>query len=302
MYDDGGTLWETRAWQDPATGQSFDTHEMLGTTYPEIADLVYQEDDGSYWLKRTWQDPATGATWDTYENIGVPVDDQTASSLPQVSAVPRFAQAGLPPADIGGADGRSRRTAAEDRRTADARRDAGRRGRHLRQRDGIFAFTRQAIQSFDQATNDLRDVAAARTAAQLGGQVADEFANALVQRAPGRGWRRTRRRAAGRPGGGRSTTASSGLLGASRHPRLRRWPRRPAVAVATSAPPPPPPPSNQVSSPPPPPIRRRPPLLLSEPGLAAGHGRSRRRAPSHWPTAACGSSFRQARLANPPLF
>ena len=99
-------------------------------------------------------------------------------------------------------------------------------------------LTRQAIQSFDQATNDLRDVAAARTAAQLGGQVADEFANALVQPGPGGG--------GGGPGGGllgglvavRSTTASSGLLGSVAPPPPPPLAQAAPVAVATSGPPP----------------------------------------------------------------
>src|ERR1051326_2013649 len=70
IYDDNGTLWEDRAWQDPETGETFDTYDMVGSTYPEIQETIYQEKDGSLWVDRTWQDPNTGATWDTYENVG----------------------------------------------------------------------------------------------------------------------------------------------------------------------------------------------------------------------------------------
>ena len=246
VYNDGGMLWETRAWQDPATGQSFDTHQMIGTTYPEIADQVYQEDDGTYWLKRTWQDPATGATWDTYENVGVPGGDLTASS---VAVAPLVAQAepgchpltsvvllegrvdlepktgGLQPVIITPGDA----GAVSDSATADS------------------PLSQQGLQAFDQATSNLNDVAAARTAGQLSSQVADEFANAIVPSAP---------RGSGGPGGGtfldglavRSATADSGLQG------LLLPPAAPAVApaapAATANPvPPPPPPAPPVQPP-----------------------------------------------------
>src|SRR5438132_5813685 len=84
VYDDGGTLWEARAWQDPATGDAFDTYDQIGATFPEQSESLYQEEDGAFWLDREWQDPATGETWHTYENVGVPVDDQRAASLPPV--------------------------------------------------------------------------------------------------------------------------------------------------------------------------------------------------------------------------
>ena len=154
---------------------------------------MYQEADGSYWLKRSWQDPATGATWDTYENVGVPVGDQIASSLPVVSAIPRLGQSdaqaqpqpgchpltsvvllegrvelqpttgGLQAFDIApGVAG-----ATSDIATADS------------------PLTQPALQAFDQATSNLRDVSAAQAAGQLGDQVADEFASAIVPSAPG---------------------------------------------------------------------------------------------------------------------
>ena len=81
IYDDGGMLWVARAWQDATTGESFNTYDQLGATYPEIAESVYQEEDGSFWLDREWQDPDSGETWQTYEDVGVPADDLQAAAL-----------------------------------------------------------------------------------------------------------------------------------------------------------------------------------------------------------------------------
>jgi hypothetical protein len=255
VYDDNGTLWETRAWQDPSTGTSFDTHEQVGATYPEIADTVYREDDGSYWLARTWQDPTTGATWDTYENVGVPAEDQMASSLPSVSAAlhvgqtGELAQAGCHPlTSVVLLEGRVELQpktgglqvfdvtpavagAASDSATADS------------------PLSQQALQAFDQATANLRDVAAARSAGQLSAQVADEFANVIVPAARG---------GSGGPGGGgpggtgtallgglaiRSATANSGLLGIVAPPPSVSAQTIPAPESTAGpvAPPPPPP-------------------------------------------------------------
>ena len=264
VYDDGGMLWETRAFQDPATGQSFDTHQMLGTTYPEIADQVYQEVDGSYWLKRTWQDPLTGATWDSYENVGVPAQDQAASSVtvplragqteaqpqpgchPLTSVVLLEGQVEVQPKTAGlqtvnltpGLAG-----AASDSATADS------------------PVTQQGLQAFDQATSNLQDVASARTAGQLSSLVADEFANAIVPSAPpgpgGPG-------GAGGPGGLletlaiRSATAASGLLvvGAP-PPPVAAQPL--AVPTAGAVPPPPPPPPSIQGAP----AANSPPLVAA---------------------------------------
>jgi hypothetical protein len=63
VYDDGGTLWEARAWQDPDSGSVFDTFDELGTTYLENGDVVYQEADGSFWLAREWQATAKRTRW-----------------------------------------------------------------------------------------------------------------------------------------------------------------------------------------------------------------------------------------------
>jgi hypothetical protein len=268
VYDDGGMLWETRAWQDPTTGQSFDTHQFIGTAYPEIADQVYQETDGSYWLKRTWQDPTTGATWDTYENVGIPVGDQPASSLPQVSALPLVgqsvaqAQAGCHPlSSVVLLEGRLELQpktgglqvfditpglagATSDAATADS------------------PLTQQALQSFDQATSNLSDVAAARMAAQLGGQVADEFANAIVPSVP---------RGPGGPGGSggrggllgglaiQSATAASGLQAVAPQPVVAVAQASPAPIVTVGPVPPPlsPAPGPVVVAPPPTPPASR---------------------------------------------
>jgi len=238
VYDDGGMLWETRAWQDPSTGESFDTQVRLGVTFPEVADQVYQEDDGSYWLARSWQDPATGATWDTYENIGVPVDEQTASSChPLTSVVLLEGRLEMDPSTRGlqtfdvtpGVAG-----AASDAATADS------------------PLSPQALQAFDRATSNPRDVAAARTAGQLGGQVADEFASVIVPSAPpGPG-------GAGGLGGGllnglavRSATADSGLQTqvAPMSPVVTE--AAPVVAGTSSPSQPPPPPPGAGQGPPP---------------------------------------------------
>src|ERR1700674_799168 len=65
VYEDGGTLWEARAWQDPTTGEVFDTYDEIGAAYPELAEVIYQESDGTFWIDRTWQDPDTSASWHT---------------------------------------------------------------------------------------------------------------------------------------------------------------------------------------------------------------------------------------------
>src|SRR5438105_11450087 len=206
-------MWEARAWQDPNTGEAFDTYDQIGATFPEIADTVYQEQDGSYWLDREWHDPETRDTWHTYENVGVPVDDQLAASLPsvQVHALP-MAQAqgschpvtsvvvvegtvgllpttsGLTPFDVtpGNAG------AVSDVATAGS------------------PLTQPGLQAFDQATSNLRDVNAARTAGQLASQVADEFANAIVPPPPGTPGSPG---GLGGPGGPGSPGAGGGLLG-----------------------------------------------------------------------------------------
>jgi hypothetical protein len=261
VYDDNGQLWETRAWQDPATGQSFDTHEMLGTTYPEIADQVYQEADGSYWLKRTWQDPVSGATWDTYENVGIPVADQTAQSLPVVSAVSRFGQAGDQPQP--GCHPLTSVVLLEGRveiqpKTAGLQSldiTPGAAGATSDSATADSSLNQQGLQAFDQATSNLRDVAAARTANQLSSQVADEFANVIVPSAPGGG-------GGGGGGGGpllgltvRSATSASGLLAlAGTLPQPVAAQPVPAPTAVPPPPPPPPGPPPAVAAAPPPPI------------------------------------------------
>ncbi len=65
LYDDGGTLWEVRAWRDPDTNDSFDTYEQIGATFPLVQERLYQEDDGSDWIDREWLDPDSGSTWHT---------------------------------------------------------------------------------------------------------------------------------------------------------------------------------------------------------------------------------------------
>src|SRR5207244_5354458 len=36
----------------------------------------YLDEEGATWAQRTWQDPDTGETWDTYENLGFDASQQ----------------------------------------------------------------------------------------------------------------------------------------------------------------------------------------------------------------------------------
>ena len=192
VYDDGGTLWEARAWQDPTSGTAFDTYDQIGATYPEIAEAVYQEDDGTFWLDRTWQDPDTGATWHTYEDIGVPASDQLAAGLPVARAIARPVAQAQPTAGcqpvtsvvvIEGRVGLLPTAAG----LAPFEVTPGLAGAASTVATASSPLSQQALQAFDQATSNLRDVNAARTAGQLGSQVADEFARVIVPTPPGPG-------------------------------------------------------------------------------------------------------------------
>jgi hypothetical protein len=253
LYTDSGTVWEARAWQDPSSGQSFDTFDPIGTAYPETSETVYQEVDGSFWIDRKWQDPATGATWDTYEDIGVPVNGQAAASLspvpigaqpvtlaqpachPETSVVVVEGQVEIQPKTVGlttfnvtpGQAG-----AASDAATATS------------------ALSTQGLQSFDQATAS-PNLNAARDAGQLSGQVADEFANLVVPAV---------RRGGGGGGPGGVGPTNQGLLGglnvlsatpggglfglvAPPPPAVVAAVQPTAAPAATQAPTPPPPPT-----------------------------------------------------------
>jgi hypothetical protein len=234
VYDDGGTLWEARSWQDPTTGESFDTYQEIGSTFPQIGEHIYQEDDGTFWIDRQWQDPATGATWDTYENVGVPADDQQAAGLPLVHAIPfRVAQPACHPlTSVVLLEGRvdlEPKTGS----LAPVNLTPGAAGATSDVAVADASLSQPAAQAFDQATADLRDLAAARDASHLGGQVADEFADLIVPGAPPRP-----------PGGSgtggdlnavaiTSTTPSSGLQTSA----------TPVVAAAPRPPTPVPPPT-----------------------------------------------------------
>src|SRR5579864_9233723 len=189
IYSDNGTLWEDRAWQDAQSGQTFDTYAEVGSEYPEISDTVYQEADGSYWLDREWQDPESGATWHTFEDVGVPADDQTAASLPPVRiSVNPIEVAQAQPAChpltsvvvIEGVVGMLPKASS----LTDFDVTPGNAGATSDVTTATSPLTTQAQQAFDQATSNLRDVNAARTAGQLGGQVADEFAAVVVPSLP----------------------------------------------------------------------------------------------------------------------
>jgi FecR protein len=185
VYDDSGTLWEARAWQDPTTGETFDTYDQIGATYPEVSESLYQETDGSFWLDREWQDPDTGATWHTYEDVGVPADDLAAASLPtaHVAARPAAvaqAQAGCHPVtSIVVIEGRVGVQPKVSSLTAFDL-TPGLAGAASDVATASSPLSAQGLQAFDQATSNLRDVNAARAAGQLGSQVADEFAAVIV--------------------------------------------------------------------------------------------------------------------------
>ena len=187
IYDDNGTLWEHRGWRDVTTGATFDTYDELGTLYPELAETVYQEVDGSDWLDRQWQDPATGASWHTYENLGVPMDGQAAGSLPEAHIdAPRIDQQAAPchpETSVVVIEGTAGMLPTAPALTAFdvTRGNAG--AAALDTATATSPLTIQAQQAFDTATSNPRDVNGARTAGQLGSQVADEFA-ALVAAAP----------------------------------------------------------------------------------------------------------------------
>src|SRR5262249_27188540 len=152
---------------------------------------VYAEDDGTVWIDRTWQDPETGATWNTYENAGVAADDQRAAGLPVVHATPRFlalAQAQPQPQPQAGCHPLTSVVLLEGRVELQPKAAAltgvvltpGQAGAVSDVAVADSALTPQALQAFDQATSNPRDVAAAQSAARLGSQVADEFANVIV--------------------------------------------------------------------------------------------------------------------------
>jgi hypothetical protein len=225
LYDDGGTLWEARAWQDPTTGESFDTYDQLGATYPQVGTSVYQESDGSFWIDRTWQDPTSGVTWDTYEDVGFPASDQLAVGL-RVARVSFQAQAQPACRNVSSVVVIEGRVGMDPKAGGLSQFDLtpGQAGGVSDFATATSPLTPAGLQAFDQGTSNLRDVAAARTVGQLGSQVADEFAQVVLPPTPGGpGGPGGPPGPGGIPGGGgsgllggptlRSATADSGLLG-----------------------------------------------------------------------------------------
>ncbi len=218
LYVDGGALWETRSWNDPDGGQSFQTHDELGQAYPETGATVYQENDGSYWVDRGWEDPSSGASWHTYEDLGQAAADQAGGSGGSALAQPGGCASVTSVVVV---DGQVDLTPATPGLTALAV-GAGQAGGTSGVADANAGLTPQGQQAFDQATLDLHDVGAAQNAIRLAGQVSDELAHTVLVQPP----------ATGAPGSSglvgpvtlRSATAASGLGG-----------QNPAPAAAPSA-------------------------------------------------------------------
>jgi hypothetical protein len=207
LYVDGGTLWETRSWTDADSGQSFQTHDELGQSYPETGATVYQEDDGSYWVDRSWEDPSSGATWHTYEDLGQPAADQAGSAGGSALAQPGGCASVTSVVVV---EGQVDLTPATPGLTALAV-GAGQAGGTSGAADANASLTPQGQQAFDQATRNLHDVGAAQNASRLASQVSDELAHTVLIQPP----------ATGAPGSSglvgpvalRSATAASGLGG-----------------------------------------------------------------------------------------